>query len=46
MDVEPGIVKGLHVARGRGHLCGWPVQWQLVQVRGAVGVGLEDVHAS
>lgn len=28
MDLEPGMVKWLHLAGGYGHLRYWPVQWQ------------------
>lgn len=29
-DVEPGMVKWLHFAGGRGHLRYWPIQWHPV----------------
>ncbi len=28
MDLEPGMVKWLHLAGGYGHLRYWPIQWQ------------------
>jgi nitrate reductase alpha subunit len=40
MDVEPGMVKWLHLAGGYGHLSYWPVQWQPVPVDRAVRVGV------
>jgi nitrate reductase alpha subunit len=38
MDVEPGMVKWLHMAGGYGHLRYWPIQWQPVPSDRAVRV--------
>ncbi len=43
MDVEPGMVKWLHMAGGYGHLNYWPVQWQPVPADRAVRVEVEKV---
>jgi anaerobic selenocysteine-containing dehydrogenase len=40
MDVEPGMVKWLHMAGGYGHLRYWPIQWQPTPVDRAVRVGV------
>ncbi len=42
-DVEPGMVKWLHMAGGYGHLNYWPVQWQPVPADRAVRVEVEKV---
>ncbi len=44
MDVEPGMVKWLHLAGGEGHLRYWPVQWQPTPVDRAVRVEVENVR--
>ncbi len=44
MDVEPGMVKWLHMAGGYGHLNYWPVQWQPVPVDRAVRVEVEKLE--
>jgi anaerobic selenocysteine-containing dehydrogenase len=41
MDVEPGMVKWLHMAGGYGHLNYWPIQWQPVPVDRAVRVDVQ-----
>jgi len=38
MDLEPGMVKPLHLAGGYGHLRYWPIQWQPTPVDRAVRV--------
>ena len=43
MDVEPGMVKWLHLAGGYGHLRYWPLQWQPTPVDRAVRVEVEKV---
>ena len=43
MDVEPGMVKWLHLAGGEGHLRYWPLQWQPTPVDRAVRVDVEKV---
>jgi len=43
MDVEPGMVKWLHLAGGYGHLRYWPIQWQPTPVDRAVRVQWEKV---
>ena len=44
MDVEPGMVKWLHMAGGYGHLRYWPIQWQPVPVDRAVRVDIEKME--
>jgi DMSO reductase family type II enzyme molybdopterin subunit len=46
MDVEPGMVKYLHLAGGYGHLRYWPLQWQPTPVDRAIRVDIEKVAAS
>jgi DMSO reductase family type II enzyme molybdopterin subunit len=46
MDVEPGMVKWLHMAGGYGHLRYWPIQWQPVPSDRAVRVEVEKPHAA
>jgi DMSO reductase family type II enzyme molybdopterin subunit len=41
MDVEPGLVKWLHLAGGYGHLRYWSLQWQPTPVDRAVRVNIE-----
>jgi hypothetical protein len=41
MDVEPGMVKWLHLAGGYGHLRYWPLQWQPVPVDRAIRIDIE-----
>ena len=41
MDVEPGMVKWLHLAGGYGHLRYWPIQWQPCPVDRAVRLDVE-----
>ena len=41
MDVEPGMVKWLHLAGGYGHLRYWPLQWQPVPIDRAVRIDIE-----
>ncbi len=43
MDVEPGMIKWLHLAGGYGHLRYWPIQWQPCPVDRAVRVEVEKV---
>jgi DMSO reductase family type II enzyme molybdopterin subunit len=38
MDVEPGMVKWLHLAGGYGHLRYWPLQWQPVPIDRAIDI--------
>jgi len=45
MDLEPGMVKWLHLAGGYGHLRYWPIQWQPTPVDRAVRVDVEKVSA-
>ena len=44
-DVEPGMVKWLHMAGGYGHLKYRPWHWQPVPVDRGVGVDIEKVKA-
>jgi anaerobic selenocysteine-containing dehydrogenase len=44
MDVEPGMVKWLHLAGGYGHLKYWPIQWQPVQVDRSIRVEVTSVN--
>ena len=41
MDIEPGLVKWLHLAGGYGHLRYWALQWQPTPVDRAVRVNIE-----
>ncbi|MBW1684810.1 MAG: molybdopterin-dependent oxidoreductase [Deltaproteobacteria bacterium] len=41
MDVEPGMVKWLHLAGGYGHLRYWPLQWQPVPIDRAIRIDIE-----
>jgi DMSO reductase family type II enzyme molybdopterin subunit len=41
MDVEPGMVKWLHLAGDYGHLRYWPLQWQPTPVDRAIRVDIE-----
>jgi DMSO reductase family type II enzyme molybdopterin subunit len=41
MDVEPGLVKWLHLAGGYGHLRYWPLEWQPTPADRAVRVNIE-----
>ncbi len=41
MDIEPGLVKWLHLAGGYGHLRYWPLEWQPTPVDRAVRVNIE-----
>ncbi len=43
MDVEPGMVKWLHLAGGYGHLRYWPLQWQPTPVDRAVRVDVQKL---
>ena len=46
MDIEPGLVKWLHLAGGYGHLRYWPLQWQPTPVDRAVRVNIERTAAA
>ncbi len=43
-DLEPGMVKWLHLAGGYGHLRYWPIQWQPTPVDRAVRVEVEKLN--
>jgi DMSO reductase family type II enzyme molybdopterin subunit len=45
MDIEPGMVKWLHMAGGYGHLRYWPIQWQPTPVDRAIRVDVEKLAA-
>jgi DMSO reductase family type II enzyme molybdopterin subunit len=45
MDLEPGMVKWLHLAGGYGHLRYWPIQWQPTFFDRGVRVDYEKVEA-
>ena len=45
-DVEPGVVKWLHMAGGYGHLKYRPWHWQPVPVDRGIGVDVEKLPAS
>jgi DMSO reductase family type II enzyme molybdopterin subunit len=45
MDVEPGMVKWLHLAGGYGHLRYWPLQWQPVPIDRAIRIDIEKATA-
>ena len=40
-NVEPGMVKWLHLAGGYGHLRYWPLQWQPVPIDRAIRIDIE-----
>ncbi|HEY4669249.1 MAG TPA: molybdopterin-dependent oxidoreductase [Tepidiformaceae bacterium] len=42
-DVEPGMIKWLHLAGGYGHLRYWPTEWQPCAVMRGTRVGLARV---
>jgi DMSO reductase family type II enzyme molybdopterin subunit len=42
-DLEPGMVKWLHLAGGYGHFRYWPIQWQPVPVDRAIRVDVAKV---
>jgi len=44
-DVEPGMVKWLHMAAGYGHLKYRPLHWQPVPIDRAVRVDVEKLPA-
>jgi DMSO reductase family type II enzyme molybdopterin subunit len=46
MDVEPGMVKWLHMAGGYGHLRYWPIQWQPTPVDRAVRVDVAKIETT
>jgi anaerobic selenocysteine-containing dehydrogenase len=46
MDLEPGMVKWLHLAGGYGHLRYWPIQWQPTPVDRGVRVDVEKLPVS
>jgi len=46
MDVEPGMVKWLHMAGGYGHLRYWPIQWQPTPVDRAVRVDVAKIDSA
>ncbi|MEE8386023.1 MAG: molybdopterin dinucleotide binding domain-containing protein, partial [Dehalococcoidia bacterium] len=46
MDVEPGMVKWLHLAGGEGHLRYWPIQWQPTPIDRAVRVDVEKMNGT
>jgi hypothetical protein len=41
MDIEPGLVKWLHLAGGYGHLRYWFLEWQPTPADRAVRVNIE-----
>jgi DMSO reductase family type II enzyme molybdopterin subunit len=43
MDVEPGMVKWLHLAGGYGHLRYWPFQWQPTPYDRAIRVDVAKI---
>jgi DMSO reductase family type II enzyme molybdopterin subunit len=43
MDLEPGMVKWLHLAGGYGHLRYWPLEWQPTPVDRGIRVDFERV---
>ena len=44
-NVEPGMVKWLHLAGGYGHLRYWPLQWQPAHIDRGVRVDVQKVEA-
>jgi DMSO reductase family type II enzyme molybdopterin subunit len=45
MDLEPGMVKWLHLAGGYGHLRYWPLQWQPTPIDRAVRIDIEKANS-
>jgi anaerobic selenocysteine-containing dehydrogenase len=43
-DIEPGMVKWLHLAAGYGHLNYRPLHWQPIPVDRAIGVDVERLQ--
>jgi len=43
-NVEPGMIKWLHLAGGYGHLKYWPLQWQPVQVDRSIRVEVTSAN--
>lgn len=43
-NVEPGMIKWLHLAAGYGHLRYWPIQWQPVPIDRSVRVEVERLN--
>jgi DMSO reductase family type II enzyme molybdopterin subunit len=43
-NVEPGMIKWLHLAGGYGHLKYWPIQWQPVQVDRSIRVEVSNAN--
>ena len=46
MDIEPGLVKHLHLAGGYGHLHYWVLQWQPTPVDRAVRIDIERANGA
>ena len=42
-DIEPGMIKWLHLAGGYGHLRYWVTEWQPSPVMRSTRVGVEKV---
>ncbi|MGB6895592.1 MAG: molybdopterin-dependent oxidoreductase [Dehalococcoidia bacterium] len=45
-DVEPGMVKWLHLAGGYGHFRYWPIQWQPVPIDRAIRVDVAKLDGA
>jgi DMSO reductase family type II enzyme molybdopterin subunit len=45
-DLEPGMVKWLHLSGGYGHFRYWPIQWQPVPIDRAIRVDVARVNNS
>jgi anaerobic selenocysteine-containing dehydrogenase len=44
MDVEPGMIKWLHLAGGYGHFRYWGLQWQPAPIDRAIRVDVAKLH--
>lgn len=45
-DLEPGMVKWLHLAGGYGHFRYWPIQWQPVPIDRAIRVDVAKMDGA
>jgi nitrate reductase alpha subunit len=45
-DLEPGMIKWLHLAGGYGHLRYWPIQWQPVPIDRCIRVDIAKLEGA
>ena len=43
-NIEPGMIKWLHLAGGYGHFKYWPIQWQPVQIDRSIRVEVANAN--